>query len=765
MPPCSPDRIAAFAAFFRAHYTFVHQNLRRLGVPAAAVEDAAQEVFLVVLRRADAPITNVQGWLFGIVRRIAWRFRRGASRRERLVQALTHQPAPRAADDDAQLLEREAAELLERFLARLDDDKRAVFVLAELEQQTAGEIASALGIKENTVYSRLRAARQEFDRSCARLRLRDQRAVEREALLGRARRAHEPSPAARERVLAGLLVPGIWAMSGGTAVAASAGVPGGGLMAMISGVVGAQLPATIGAVLLAVLGAGAALLEAGRARADAGAQVGVDGEEQASAGRSKARKRGAAAVLASAEAREDEAAVADAGADEQGEALAGEQQGGADGVVAGAEARQGGAEDVLARPQGGEVAVLAAWSRGGRERQGGAEDVLGDRSGGAGRPQSESEDVLGDRSGGAGGPNGEREDVPGDRSGGAGGPQGERENVSGDRSGSAGGPKGESEDVLGDRWGGAALRGGAAGRGAGSPSGGEEDVREDRLRAGAAGAQGRAEEARWSRGGTSPAGLQGEDVRPDGSLAAPGRSAVAVGADESATGPGGGERAAARSAEAGVNKGARLVADVRKDRSPAGVTADSTGGGEGVTSRRGPKGRASRGEPDGTSPGEASERAPLGRGGVLDRSQADGATPPGQLAGAAPSSSTTPTGPADGTTPPAQPAAAALSSPTTQASADGLAREAGLIGEARRAIRRRAWDRAIALLATHAQEFPEGTLRDERWLSQIVATCASGQMAAARAEIERLTPERPALARKAASLCPGENSPGPAAED
>jgi outer membrane protein assembly factor BamD (BamD/ComL family) len=93
---------------------------------------------------------------------------------------------------------------------------------------------------------------------------------------------------------------------------------------------------------------------------------------------------------------------------------------------------------------------------------------------------------------------------------------------------------------------------------------------------------------------------------------------------------------------------------------------------------------------------------------------------------------------------------------------EDLAREAGLIAEARRAIRERAWDRAIALLAAHAREFPEGTLRDERWLSQIVATCASGQVEAARAEIEQLARERPALARKAAPLCPSGALPRPA---
>lgn len=201
-PRRGPD--AAFAALFRDHFDFVHRNLRRLGVPPATVDDAAQEVFLVVLRRPDAPVTSLRGWLFGIARRIAWRQRRSVARRTRLVEALAHEPTP-ATDGATAVAEREAAALLESFLERLDDDKRAVFLLAELEQMTAPEIAASLGIKANTVYSRLRAARQEFDRCFERVRLRERRAVgaaetdERALLLSRARRAHEPTPAQRQR--------------------------------------------------------------------------------------------------------------------------------------------------------------------------------------------------------------------------------------------------------------------------------------------------------------------------------------------------------------------------------------------------------------------------------------------------------------------------------------------------------------------------------------------------------------------------------------
>jgi RNA polymerase sigma-70 factor (ECF subfamily) len=56
----------------------------------------------------------------------------------------------------------EAAELLHRFLESLDDAKRVVFVLSELEEMSAPEISSVAGVSVNTIYARLRTARRLF---------------------------------------------------------------------------------------------------------------------------------------------------------------------------------------------------------------------------------------------------------------------------------------------------------------------------------------------------------------------------------------------------------------------------------------------------------------------------------------------------------------------------------------------------------------------------------------------------------------------------
>jgi RNA polymerase sigma-70 factor, ECF subfamily len=163
----APAAERAFEAVYREHFGFVWRILRRLGVPTEALEDAAQEVFLVLHRRRAGlgPDVSLRSWLFGTARRVAADVRRGQHRRERRLQALAVVHGDRANELPAE--QAEAAEFVQRFLERLDPDKRMVFVLADLEGMTAPEIAGAIDVKLNTVYSRLRAARAEFERSVA----------------------------------------------------------------------------------------------------------------------------------------------------------------------------------------------------------------------------------------------------------------------------------------------------------------------------------------------------------------------------------------------------------------------------------------------------------------------------------------------------------------------------------------------------------------------------------------------------------------------
>ncbi len=134
-----------------------------MGVPDSALDDATHDVFLVVHRRMHEfeGRSSVKTWLFSIAFRVAGNFRR-ASSRDKADELSDATPDPRALPPDEAAIRAEEARLVRRLLGRMDEEKRAVFILADLEQISAPEIADALKVPLNTVYSRLRAARQEF---------------------------------------------------------------------------------------------------------------------------------------------------------------------------------------------------------------------------------------------------------------------------------------------------------------------------------------------------------------------------------------------------------------------------------------------------------------------------------------------------------------------------------------------------------------------------------------------------------------------------
>jgi len=162
---------AAFKAIYAQHFRNVWRTLRRLGVSEAQLEDAAQDVFLVVHRKLSGfDGASLRGWLYAIAVRIASDYRRSAHQRR--TAALT-EALEDAAPGPARTSElNESIRLLHTLLGELDQRKREVFVLGELEQLSAPEIAEALGVNLNTVYARLRAARQQFDAALKRHRSR-----------------------------------------------------------------------------------------------------------------------------------------------------------------------------------------------------------------------------------------------------------------------------------------------------------------------------------------------------------------------------------------------------------------------------------------------------------------------------------------------------------------------------------------------------------------------------------------------------------------
>ncbi len=160
--PTRSDAALAFDAVYTANIAFVWRVLRTFGVSEAGLEDAAQDVFVVVHRRLSefegrAAITT---WLFAIARRVASAHRRkhAGDRTEALTNELVD-----GADTFAAMSRAQAAATVMGILEQMDEDKRIVFALVELEQLSVPEVAKMLDLNLNTAYSRLRLARAAFE--------------------------------------------------------------------------------------------------------------------------------------------------------------------------------------------------------------------------------------------------------------------------------------------------------------------------------------------------------------------------------------------------------------------------------------------------------------------------------------------------------------------------------------------------------------------------------------------------------------------------
>lgn len=166
--------LPTFVQVFEQCSPVVWRAMRRLGVREADIEDACQEVFVVVHRKLPEfeGRSSVKTWVYGIAVRVASDFRKRAHVRHEtptedfsstsLGEGHTNGPGENA--------ERRAAlRWLDGVLANLDAEKRDVFVLYEVEQLTIAEIAEATGAPLQTTYSRLQAAKRFVDEAVKQL--------------------------------------------------------------------------------------------------------------------------------------------------------------------------------------------------------------------------------------------------------------------------------------------------------------------------------------------------------------------------------------------------------------------------------------------------------------------------------------------------------------------------------------------------------------------------------------------------------------------
>ena len=161
------DRLEGLVA---EHHAFIWRSLRRLGVPDGDVDDSSQQVFLVAHRRlAEIAHECERSFLFQTALRVAADWRRAHRRRFEQPGVDILEIPDTAANPEEQIDDRRARAMLDRVLAAMPLNLRAVFVLFELEEMTMAEISVVVDVPPGTVASRLRRARQAFHEAARKL--------------------------------------------------------------------------------------------------------------------------------------------------------------------------------------------------------------------------------------------------------------------------------------------------------------------------------------------------------------------------------------------------------------------------------------------------------------------------------------------------------------------------------------------------------------------------------------------------------------------
>jgi RNA polymerase sigma-70 factor (ECF subfamily) len=168
----SGDLQGRMHALVNEYMDFVWRSLRRLGVNEADCDDGCQRVWVVLAQKiGTVEASKVRSYVFSVVVRVASEMRRSSRRHQHLVFD-EHDLEPARSDTEGLVDRQRVREALDQILSGLGWDLRTVFVMYEIEGLSTPEIAEALGVSRGTVASRLRLAREGFQRAIQRHRAR-----------------------------------------------------------------------------------------------------------------------------------------------------------------------------------------------------------------------------------------------------------------------------------------------------------------------------------------------------------------------------------------------------------------------------------------------------------------------------------------------------------------------------------------------------------------------------------------------------------------
>ncbi len=169
-----------FESIYEELFPFVWRTARGLGVADSALDDVCQDAFVVIHRQLPEfeGRSALKTWVFGILRNVVLVHHRTLGRKSPahrsklpLVDPGTLSTPNHSPEEEVAIGQR--AELARDLLSELDEEKRLVLILVELEELPVPEVAEAVGVNLNTIYSRLRTARKEFAAAAQRHRAKE----------------------------------------------------------------------------------------------------------------------------------------------------------------------------------------------------------------------------------------------------------------------------------------------------------------------------------------------------------------------------------------------------------------------------------------------------------------------------------------------------------------------------------------------------------------------------------------------------------------
>lgn len=159
----------------------VFRVLRRMGVTDEEADDAMQRVLIQLARRWDdlgrLPMNELHAYACAVAAGVAIDVGRERGRRNARLVSLRDGAGVQPDDDrpDDAFEHKRKLEVLDRILESMPEERRVVFILHEIEELAMRQIADRLGLAMGTVASRLRKAREEFERAALRARAAEER--------------------------------------------------------------------------------------------------------------------------------------------------------------------------------------------------------------------------------------------------------------------------------------------------------------------------------------------------------------------------------------------------------------------------------------------------------------------------------------------------------------------------------------------------------------------------------------------------------------